>query len=65
VSIREPEKHETVTSLGLKSHYVTYTVRTDSSLPGFIAVGQEVKRRFSDFDVSERWRAGLLVRQLG
>jgi hypothetical protein len=43
---------DAVNTLGLKTQFVTYPVRTDSALPGLIAVGQEVKRRFSDFDVS-------------
>jgi hypothetical protein len=37
-------------SLGLKTHYVRYTVVTKSTLPNFIA-DAEVQRRFSDFDV--------------
>lgn len=50
VTIKEPEKVETVSSIGLKTHYVQYHVRTDSTVPGLLAEGLEVKRRFSDFD---------------
>uniref|UniRef100_A0A7S0RGS5 PX domain-containing protein n=1 Tax=Chlamydomonas leiostraca TaxID=1034604 RepID=A0A7S0RGS5_9CHLO len=50
VTIREPEKVEGQNALGIKTHYVQYVVRTDSSLPALRADGMEVRRRFSDFD---------------
>ncbi len=46
-----PVQVETTSSLGIKTHYVQYVVRTDSVVPGMLAEGLEVKRRFSDFDV--------------
>lgn len=49
VGIKESEKVETATSL-IKTHYVQYVVRTDSTVPGLLAESLEVKRRFSDFD---------------
>lgn len=53
---------ETQNSLGLKSHYVQYLVRTDSSLPSLRADGMEVKRRFSDFDVrGSKWKCLCLL----
>ncbi|KAJ9510656.1 hypothetical protein QJQ45_027533 [Haematococcus lacustris] len=55
VTIKEPEKVETVSGLGLKTHYVTYTVVTHSDMPGFIAEGMEVRRRFSDFDALHKF----------
>jgi hypothetical protein len=44
-------------SLGLKTHFVRYSVVTKSTLPNFIADSVEVQRRFSDFDVRERQSA--------
>ncbi|KAL6758155.1 hypothetical protein V8C86DRAFT_3025658 [Haematococcus lacustris] len=55
VTIKEPEKVETVSGLGLKTHYVTYTVVTHSDMAGFIAEGMEVRRRFSDFDALHKF----------
>lgn len=46
----EPEKVETTTALGIKKTHVQYVIRVDSSIPGMIANGVEVRRRFSDFD---------------
>lgn len=43
---------ETTTALGIKKTHVQYVIRVDSSIPGMIANGVEVRRRFSDFDVS-------------
>ena len=40
-----------MTALGRWSHYV-YVIRMDSTLPGLVASGMEVRRRFSEFDVS-------------
>mmetsp|Transcript_38886 Transcript_38886/g.86490 ORF Transcript_38886/g.86490 Transcript_38886/m.86490 type:complete len:651 (-) Transcript_38886:1015-2967(-) len=50
VWIKDPEKIETTNTLGIKTHYYTYVVRTDSTLPGFTATGMECRRRFSEFD---------------
>lgn len=52
VWIRDPEKHEGPNKLGIKTSYFTYLVRTESTLPGMRADGTEVRRRFSEFDVS-------------
>lgn len=52
VTVRDPEKVEHVSKIGIKSSHVTYLVRTDSSLEGFKADGMEVRRRFSEFEVS-------------
>ncbi|KAF5831189.1 hypothetical protein DUNSADRAFT_13466 [Dunaliella salina] len=41
---------ETTTALGIKKSHVQYVIRVDSSIPGMIANGVEVRRRFSDFD---------------
>jgi len=41
---------ESVTALGRWSHHV-YTIRMDSTVPGLVASGMEVRRRFSEFDV--------------
>lgn len=54
VWVREPEKQDGVNRLGLRSSYFTYCVRTEATLPSLRAEGTEVRRRFSDFDVSAR-----------
>jgi hypothetical protein len=43
---------ETTTAIGIKKTHVQYVIRVDSSIPGMVAHGTEVRRRFSDFDVS-------------
>lgn len=52
VTVKEGGRMETMNALGIKTSYVQYTVHTDSTVPGLIAQGLEVKRRFSDFEVS-------------
>lgn len=52
VYVRAPEKVEASTKLGIKMSHITYLVHTDSTLPGLRADGVEVRRRFSEFDVS-------------
>lgn len=49
VWIKDPEKVETV-KLGIKSNYITYSVVTESALPGYSQDKAQVRRRFSDFD---------------
>ncbi len=46
------EKQEGTNKLGIRTTYFTYLVRTESALPGMRADGAEVRRRFSEFDVS-------------
>ncbi|GAX75390.1 hypothetical protein CEUSTIGMA_g2834.t1 [Chlamydomonas eustigma] len=48
--VKEAEKAEAVTGLGLKSTHYVYVVKMDSTLPGLVANGMEVRRRFSEFD---------------
>ena len=38
-------------TLGIRTHYVSFVVRTDSTLEGLLADGMEVHRRFSEFEV--------------
>lgn len=52
VWVREPEKQDGVNRLGLRSSHYTYCVRTEATLPSLRAEGTEVRRRFSEFDVS-------------
>ena len=49
---------DTVTALGRWSHHV-YVVRMDSTVPGLVASGMEVRRRFSEFDVRIPLNGGL------
>ncbi|MEW5309807.1 MAG: hypothetical protein WDW38_001665 [Sanguina aurantia] len=50
VTVRDPEKVEIASKLGIRNHYVSYLVRTDSGMEGFKADGMEVRRRFSEFE---------------
>ena len=45
---------ETSSALGLKTHYVSYLVRTDSNLASMRADNMEVRRRFSEFDTLQK-----------
>ena len=52
--IKDPERTESVAALGLKVQHWVYPITVDSDVPGLVAEGMEIKRRFSDFDVSRR-----------
>lgn len=64
VWIREPERMEATNKLGIRTAYFTYLVRTESQLPSMRTDGTEVRRRFSEFDVSQislAWRMRTLT----
>ncbi|KAG2440841.1 hypothetical protein HXX76_003696 [Chlamydomonas incerta] len=50
VWVRDPERNEAPSKLGIRTTYFTYLVRTESVLPGMRTDGTEVRRRFSEFD---------------
>lgn len=54
VWVRDPERSEAPSKLGIRTTYFTYLVRTESVLQGMRTDGTEVRRRFSEFDVSGR-----------
>lgn len=42
---------DTVNAIGIKATNWSFLVTVDSTYPGMLASGMEVKRRFSEFDV--------------
>lgn len=50
IHIKEPERAEMVSAIGLKTSHVQFVVVVDSSVPGLEATNMEVRRRFSEFD---------------
>lgn len=53
VWVRDPDKAEGTNKLGMRTTYYTYRIRTEATLPSLRAEGTEVRRRFSEFDVSD------------